>query len=367
MISTRVNLQQANTLGLPCIATAVADIRNLQDIKTALLYAAARQLRVVILGGGSNVLLPPTLNALVLRPGLHGISIQADAENWQVSIAAGKDWHQLVAQLLKQGVHGLENLALIPGRAGASVIQNIGAYGVEIGTFVETVAAYDLHKQQPVSLSRTQCGFAYRNSIFKQQPGRYLVLKVNLTLPKTAAPDTSYQALAEWLKQHQIQQPAPQDVFAAVVAIRQQKLPDPGKLANCGSFFKNPIVTAAKAAALQGRFSQLPVYNAAPGYKKLAAGWLIEQWRLEGQSPGRGCHAQPAGTGNGEPRRRNLPRCAGPATGRNRRSAGKIRHRTGTRTGGLIMPELLKPPGHAKRGLPCAKLQGRSIQSGVAE
>jgi UDP-N-acetylmuramate dehydrogenase len=208
--------------------------------------------------------------------------VEASDDDALVHVEAGFEWDALVDWTLDHGLQGLENLALIPGQTGAAPIQNIGAYGVEVGTFIEGVHAYDRQASGFVRLDRAQCRFGYRDSVFKREPERWIVTALDLRLPKRGPPQLGYAGLVEELEAMGNAAPTPHNVAAAVRRIRRRKLPDPAVEGNAGSFFKNPVVPEKVAVALQARFPNLPVFRAAQrDERKLSAAWLIEQagWR----------------------------------------------------------------------------------------
>jgi len=269
-----------NTLGLKATPSALRSVTSLDELAQALHWARARQLSVLPLGEGSNIVLLPRIDALVLELGLKGRELlQRDANAVLLRVAAGENWHALVAWTLSQGYCGLENLALIPGTVGAAPVQNIGAYGRELAPFVEAVHALHCADASPLRLSQADCRFGYRDSVFKQALRDQLVIThVDLRLPLRASAEFSYPGLREALAQRGAAgPPSPQAVFDAVVALRQAKLPDPAQEPNVGSFFKNPLLLQAEAEALQRAYPELPVYPAASGQCKLAAAWLIER------------------------------------------------------------------------------------------
>ena len=272
-------------MALPCVAAGTADVADIDALEKALSYADRQNLPTIVLGGGSNVLLPSKLNALVLRPTCRDVDIRKTTDAFIVTVSAGKNWHELLQELLAQGIHSLENLALIPGLVGASVIQNIGAYGVEVADFVESVIAYDMLNRCRQTFSAEQCGFAYRDSIFKQAKNRYWVDSVRLRLPYKHSLKCDYPALKNYLSSGTTT-PSPQSLFDAVVAIRSSKLPNPDNIPNAGSFFKNPIVGAEQARQLLATYPDMPQYVQDYGDVKLAAGWLIEQCGWKGRPAG---------------------------------------------------------------------------------
>jgi UDP-N-acetylmuramate dehydrogenase len=213
--------------------------------------------------------------------------VSDDGERARVRADAGVPWHPLVMWTLEQGLCGLENLALIPGTAGASPIQNIGAYGTEVGEFIDIVEAFDRHHGVRVRLDREACAFAYRDSVFKHAPDRYLVTAVEFLLPRTPSLRLDYAGIREELDARGIAAPTARDVGEAVIRIRQRKLPDPAVVGNAGSFFKNPIVSQARAEALLVDYPTLPVFRGdALHNRKLSAAWMIEACGWKGHRDG---------------------------------------------------------------------------------
>jgi len=240
-VTRSVDLTAANTLGLSCRATHVADLTDLGQLPA--LSALARQSEaVVILGGGSNVVLPAQLARLVVRVQLQGVELIAQRPDaWIIDVAAGENWHDFVTAAMTRGWDGLENLALIPGTVGAAPLQNIGAYGVELDTRVESVTAWNIPEARFVTFSREACGFNYRDSMFKRAGlGQWLIVSVRFSLPRPWQPVLSYPDL---LRHPVLAGLAPQairaqQIFEAVCDIRRSKLPDPAVLGNAGSFLK---------------------------------------------------------------------------------------------------------------------------------
>jgi UDP-N-acetylmuramate dehydrogenase len=232
----------------------------------------------LVIGGGSNLLLTADIQALVLRMATRGIRVLSD-DGSQVVIEAeaGEPWHPFVQHTLAQGLSGLENLSLIPGTVGAAPMQNIGAYGVEIKDVFAGLTALDRQSGELRDFTLAECNFAYRDSLFKQQPGRWLILRVRFTLNRTAHLHLEYGPVRQRLTEQGIDQPTPTDVSQAICSIRSEKLPDPAVLGNAGSFFKNPLVSAALVARLKGEYPDLVAYSQPDGQMKLAAGWLIEK------------------------------------------------------------------------------------------
>jgi UDP-N-acetylmuramate dehydrogenase len=245
---------------------------------------ALRNLPAMVLGAGSNVLFATErFEGCLIHLQCHSARILGDdGDHVLVHVDAGFEWDALVDWTLDHGLQGLENLALIPGQAGAAPIQNIGAYGVEVGTFIAAVHCYDRQAAAFDRLPTERCSFGYRDSVFKREPDRRIVTAIELRLPQAGATNVAYAGLAEELAAMGALQPTPRNVAAAVRRLRRRKLPDPAVTGNAGSFFKNPVVARAVAVALQSRFEGVPVFPAATAAeRKLSAAWLIEQagWR----------------------------------------------------------------------------------------
>lgn len=290
------NLHAFNTLGLACEARACVSIEQVEQL-SALAALARREAPLLILGGGSNVVLPAELDGLVAQVALRGIRLlEATPQHWIVEAAAGERWHDLVAHMVGQGWYGLENLALIPGTVGAAPVQNIGAYGVELDQRLLSVDVYDLHADRLITLPARECGFGYRDSRFKHDtPGRWLITAVRFALPRPWTPVLDYPDLQRHPVLAASASVRAQDIFEAVCEIRRTKLPDPAVIGNAGSFFKNPVVSAPAHAALAAAHPGLVAYPQPDGRMKLAAGWLIDQCGWKGRDLGRaGVHARQA-------------------------------------------------------------------------
>jgi UDP-N-acetylmuramate dehydrogenase len=281
-------LRLHNTLALTATAAAFAEVTDRAALDAALTWARAQGLRVLPLGEGSNVVLASRVEQLVVKMASRGREVlAADEEAVRLRVAAGENWHELVSWCLAQGFHGLENLALIPGTAGAAPVQNIGAYGVELSEFLVAVEAVDLESGASLRLAAQECLFGYRDSAFKHAwRDRLVITAIELCLPRRRPARADYPSLAAALA-GQGGEVTPARIFDAVVAIRRARLPDPRQLPNAGSFFKNPVVEEALAAALRERYPALPFYPAAPGWVKLPAAFLIDAcgfrgWREDG-------------------------------------------------------------------------------------
>lgn len=287
MISLRADadLTEYNSFGFPSCAEYLADVECEEDLVDAVSFAKARQLPRWIIGGGSNLVLDTYIPGVVIKQNTSGYSVlESDDASVLIQVAAGQNWHELVEQVVDQGWSGIENLALIPGTVGAAPVQNIGAYGVELKDCFESLRAFDTETETFVSLSREQCSFGYRDSLFKSGcPGRYLIVSVNLRLHKQFAAQVGYGALADVLSGKALSLRA---VFDAVVSMRKAKLPDPSKLGNAGSFFENPLVREEVYASLVEAHPGIVAFPDREGYVKLAAGWLIDNAGWKGAREG---------------------------------------------------------------------------------
>ncbi|CUA84228.1 UDP-N-acetylmuramate dehydrogenase [Pseudidiomarina woesei] len=234
-----------------------------------------------VLGEGSNTIFLDDFAPPIVKVELKGLSIKETEIHWKVSVGAGENWHNLVSELLNRGIFGFENLALIPGTVGAAPVQNIGAYGREVSEFIEIVYAWDRQANRLVEFTKQQCNFAYRDSIFKKDAGRWLIVEVKFAIPKQWQPEVSYGELRALGSPVTAQQ-----IFDEVIATRRRKLPDPEEIPNAGSFFKNPIVTVAELQELLKKYPKMPNFDLGDNKVKLAAGWLIDNLGLKGFSTG---------------------------------------------------------------------------------
>jgi len=282
-----------NTLGLVATAPRMVCITHPAQLPALSALVAQEASPPLILGAGSNVVLPARVENLVVLPQLRGVRLlHTTPQARVVEVMAGENWHDWVTHSLAQGWYGLENLALIPGTVGAAPVQNIGAYGVELHQRLHSVLAWHIPEARLHTLTVQACHFAYRHSRFKAAPpGQWLIVAVRFSLPRPWQAVLTYPALQRHLRM----QADPHAIYATVCAIRRAKLPDPAQLGNVGSFFKNPVVTAAQYARLQQAYPGLPAWVQPDGNVKLAAGWLIEQAGWKGRRLGCvGMHAQQA-------------------------------------------------------------------------
>ncbi|AHL74833.1 UDP-N-acetylenolpyruvoylglucosamine reductase [Stutzerimonas stutzeri] len=287
LIEQNRSLKAFNTMAVEARAARFAEAHDDQEVTEALAEARRLGVPLWILGGGSNLVLTADVDALVLRMASRGVLVlEDDGERVVIEAAAGEPWHPFVLHSLELGLSGLENLSLIPGTVGAAPIQNVGAYGVEIKDVFAGLTALDRETGGLVEFDLQACQFGYRDSLFKREAGRYIILRVRFLLQRTANLKLEYGPLRQWLQQHDIQCPTPTDVSRAVCAIRSEKLPDPQVLGNAGSFFKNPLVPQSIADALQAQYPDLVAFPQGQAQVKLAAGWLIERAGWKGYRDG---------------------------------------------------------------------------------
>ena len=286
-IQQQLDMTTASTMRLQACADWVCDLWELDAIAEVWQLALQQgdgQHAPVILGTGSNSLLPVHTRCPIIRLRAAGLRLIDDnGDQVTIEVDAGHDWHTLVMQTVRNGWSGLENLVLIPGTTGAAPVQNIGAYGVEVGDRISGVRAWHTGRRQFEWLSAAACDFSYRNSRFKQQAGQWVITQVRFSLSKNLAPVLNYADLAEQCGPN----PSASKIAQTVMQIRQAKLPDPAKLGNCGSYFHNPIVSGPQAETLKQQWPAMPVYPQADARYKLAAGWLIDQCGLKGYQHGR--------------------------------------------------------------------------------
>ena len=280
-----LGLRQRNTFGFEANAELAYEITSAEQIPALMQEIAEKKLAWRVLGGGSNVILPNMLAGATLLMNIGGQEIiSSNANATLLAVGGGVNWHELVAWTLENDLPGLENLALIPGTVGAAPIQNIGAYGVEIADYIDSIEAFDTKEQAFVTLKKEACHFAYRDSYFKQNPHRFIVTKVVFEIPKAWKARIHYADLAKQFDE--VSNPSPEDIFLAVCKIRTHKLPDPKVIGNAGSFFQNPIVPQEQYETLLKSHADLVSYPDAPGKRKLAAGWLIDQCGFKGKRMG---------------------------------------------------------------------------------
>ncbi len=285
ILKNNFDLISLNTFKLASVARYFAELTDISDIPDLIAFAKKENVSIKFLGGGSNVILPTKINALVIKNSLLGSQITCENDQQRfVACSSGENWHQFVLSSLKLGHFGLENLALIPGTVGGAPIQNIGAYGVEVDRFIKSVVGYDFETGTQRTLSADECGFSYRHSIFKTPAFKtFFISSVEFQFPKHHTPVISYAELEVAFKG---KTPIPSEVAQKVIEIRQNKLPDVSKIPNVGSFFKNPIVSADRQTSLKKGFPDLVSYPQPDGQYKLAAGQLIDKLGYKGKKEG---------------------------------------------------------------------------------
>ncbi len=279
-------LYNLNTFGIKAIANYFTELTSAEEMKELLHHESYKTMPKLILGGGSNLLLiQENINGLVLKNSIHGISkVKEDRDYVYVRAGAGESWHGLVSYCLQHNYAGVENLSLIPGNVGAAPMQNIGAYGVELKDVFSELEALNINDLKMEIFNSAQCRFGYRESVFKHElKDRYIITSVTLRLNKVPRFNTSYGAITQELESMGVQEVSIAAISAAVCNIRRSKLPDPAKIGNAGSFFKNPEVKTEKYNALKSVFPSIVGYPLENGNTKLAAGWLIEQCGWKGK------------------------------------------------------------------------------------
>ena len=281
------SLRKLNTFGIEASANYFASISSIEELRTVLLSPDYRELPKLILGGGSNILLTQNFPGLIIKNNILGIEIKkTDQDHVYVRSGAGENWHNLVKFCLHHNFAGIENLSLIPGNVGASPIQNIGAYGVELKDIFHSLEAIDLQTGELKVFDKEACHFGYRDSIFKKdQKGRYAIVNVTLKLSLKPAFNISYGAIETELNKIS-KGISIQTISEAVCNIRRSKLPDPALIGNAGSFFKNPSIGNIHFENLRKNFPGVIGHPTPDGSVKLAAGWLIEQCGWKGKRIG---------------------------------------------------------------------------------
>lgn len=281
--AVNVDLKPYNTFGLAATAQYFSKLSSVEELSNLNTNAP-----VLVLGGGSNLLFRDNIDGFVVKNEIMGIDlIREDADHVYVRAGAGENWHGFVEHCIAKGWCGVENLALIPGCIGASPMQNIGAYGVEIKDVFHSLEAWHLQDKELHSFSLEDCAFGYRESVFKRKyKGQYIITHVTYRLRKTPEFHISYGAIQQELERMGVQELSIRAVADAVIGIRRSKLPDPAVIGNAGSFFKNPEVPAETFVALKQRFPDIVGYSTSSGMVKLAAGWLIERAGWKGYRKG---------------------------------------------------------------------------------
>ncbi len=276
-LQQQISLRPYTTFGVDATAKYFDAFKNRDELEELLAFGSAQPL--MVLGGGSNVLFTRNFDGLILKNELKGIDIvKEDADDVYVRAGAGESWHRFVQYCIERSWAGVENLSLIPGHVGASPMQNIGAYGVEVKDVFYCLEAWHIGDKKAVQFTRNDCEFGYRESVFKKKyKGQFVILNVTYQLRKKPAFNTSYGAIEQELEKMGVTELSIRAISDAVIRIRTSKLPNPEEIGNAGSFFKNPEVSVEKYEELISSFPHLVAYPVANGNRKLAAGWMIEQ------------------------------------------------------------------------------------------
>lgn len=298
IIQENISLKPYNTFGIEAVARHFAAFHSVDDLKEALTYNQQKSINnQLILGGGSNILLTKDFDGLVLKNEIRGIEkVEEDGAYVYVKAGAGENWHQFILYCLEHNLAGVENLSLIPGNVGASPMQNIGAYGVEIKDVFHQLEAYHLKDKVLKTFSLNDCDFGYRESVFKRElKNQFVITSVTYRLHKTPRFNTSYGAIQQELDAMGVKELSIQAISQAVINIRSSKLPDWKVVGNAGSFFKNPQVPNGQFSALKNDFPNIVAFPVDDDCTKLAAGWLIEQCGWKGFRKGdAGCYPKQA-------------------------------------------------------------------------
>ena len=283
MISENINLATCNTFHIDVNARYFCDVASDDELIDALSFARARDIEVIVLGGGSNIIFTQSFDGLVLRPAYKGVKISGET----ITIGAGENWHAMVRYCLEQGLSGIENLSLIPGSCGAAPIQNIGAYGQEFADVFIGLQGFHRHTGEKLKMNKEDCIFAYRDSVFKQQlKEKIIISEITLKLSKEYMPVVGYQGIEAILTENDISSPTAMDVSDAVMALRKRKLPDPVEQGNAGSFFKNPIISLELLETFGKDWPNMPSHRGQDGLYKIPAAWLIENSGMKGHRIG---------------------------------------------------------------------------------
>jgi UDP-N-acetylmuramate dehydrogenase len=287
-IQSNISLKSLNTFGIDVKAKEFVDVQSREELEVLCSNFNLINRNILVLGGGSNMLLTKDVDGMVIKISMKGIEITKEDDNhvW-VKAMAGEVWHDLVLWTIEKGYGGLENLSLIPGCVGASPMQNIGAYGVEIKNTFTSLEAIAIEDAEFTTFNHAQCKFGYRESIFKQEAkGKYIIVSVEFKLSKHPTFNTTYGAIQQTLQKHGIERPTVKTISDAVIEIRSSKLPNPKVLGNAGSFFKNPEIPNPQFNELKLKYPEIVGYPATEGFTKVAAGWMIEQCGWKGKVVG---------------------------------------------------------------------------------
>lgn len=285
---TNRSLKPYNSFGINVSAKSFASFSTISELQELIDYQSQTNDKLLILGGGSNILFTKNIDGIVLKNELSGIIlVKEDANHYYIKVAAGENWHKFVIHCIEHNYAGLENLSLIPGNVGASPMQNIGAYGVEIKEVFESLEALHIKDRVIHNFSTNDCAFGYRESVFKKQyKDQYVILNVTFRLNKHPVFNTSYGAIEHELERMNVKGLSIKTIAQAVINIRSSKLPDPAKIGNAGSFFKNPVIPTKQFYELHDSYRAIPHYTVDDNHVKIPAAWLIEQTGWKGYREG---------------------------------------------------------------------------------
>lgn len=286
MLQENINITTFTTFGVEVISRYFATFSSIEELRK--LLAEVKDQQLLVLGGGSNMLFRKDYEGITIKNEITGISvIEENEESVLLKVGAGEVWHNFVLYSIEHNLGGIENLSLIPGSVGASPMQNIGAYGVEIKDVFDSLEAIEIATGELHTFSHQDCQFGYRESVFKKElKGKYIIVSVSYKLSKQPKLNTSYGAINSELAKRGITQPSIKDVSDVVIAIRQSKLPDPKEIGNAGSFFKNPVIPKSHYIALQKTYENIPSYPVSKDTVKVPAGWLIDNAGWKGKTIG---------------------------------------------------------------------------------
>jgi len=287
IIKENYSLESLNTFRINAKAKYFASFTSENELKYLLSSKILKKKPLFILGGGSNILITRDFEGIILANQIKGITILSEnKDHTTIMVGAGEIWHDFVLWSIERNLSGIENLALIPGLVGASPIQNIGAYGIEVKDVIESVNYFEIKSKRKKTINNLACNFRYRDSIFKNElKQKVIITEVIFKLKKTPLNNTTYGAISDELKSLK-KEASPKNIAEAVINIRRKKLPNPNELANCGSFFKNPIIETSQLEELKKEFPKMVSYKVSQTKSKIAAGWLIDNAGLKGYRKG---------------------------------------------------------------------------------
>jgi len=293
-VHSKISTKTINTFGINVTAKMFSRCSSLKELEE-LVECFRGELPILIIGGGSNILFTKDFDGIIIRNEIEGIEVvKEDEKHVYVKAGGGVNWHEFVLYCIENNYAGVENLSFIPGTVGASPIQNIGAYGVEIKDVFQELTAYNMETDEILNFKHKDCHFGYRDSVFKHEyKDKLFILDVTYKLDKVPTFKTSYGDIEAWLAKHNITQLSIKAVSDAVIAIRKEKLPNPAVTGNAGSFFKNPVIDKTKFEKLISLNNKAPHYQLDEHHYKVPAAWLIEQCGWKGKQEGKvGCHAR---------------------------------------------------------------------------